>query len=58
LTPQSFECLIGHPTLKRLNFGIGRLKDNEKVAAMFPAEMTQSVSYRITPDTWLRRPTP
>ena len=23
LTPQSFECLIGHPTLKRVNFGVG-----------------------------------
>jgi hypothetical protein len=57
LTPQSFECLIGHPTLKRLNFGIGRLKDNDKVAAMFPEEMTQSVSYRITPRSYLRRPT-
>lgn len=58
LTPKSFECLIGHPTLKRLNFGIGRLKDNEKVAAMFPKEVTQTVSYRYTPHTYLRRPTP
>lgn len=57
LTPQSLECLIGHPTLKRLNFGIGRLKDNEKVAAMFPEEMTQPVYYRIMPHTYLRRPT-
>jgi hypothetical protein len=58
LTPKSFECLLGHPTLQRLNFGIGRLKDNEKVAAMFPKEMTQTVSYRYTPRTYLRRPTP
>lgn len=57
LTPKSFECLIGHPTLKRLNFGIGRLKDNEKVAAMFSKEMTQTVYYRYTPRTCLRRPT-
>lgn len=57
LAPRSFECLIGHPTLKRLNFGIGRLKDNEKVAAMFPKEMTQPVYYRYTPCTYLRRPT-
>ena len=58
LTPQSFQCLIGHPTLKRLGFGIGRLKDNEAVAAMFPEEMTQPVSARITPGTYLQRPTP
>jgi hypothetical protein len=58
LRPQSFECLLGHPTLKRINFGIGRLKDNEKVAAMFPEEMTQVVYYRVTPGTNLRRPTP
>ncbi len=57
LTSKNFECLIGHPTLKRLNFGIGRLKDNEKVAAMFPREMTQTVYYRYTPGTYLRRPT-
>lgn len=57
LTPESFGCLIGHPTLKRLNFGIGRIKDNEKVAAMFPEEMTQPVYYRDTPATYLRRPT-
>jgi len=57
LTAKSFECLIGHPTLKRLNFGIGRLKDNERVAAMFPKEMTQPVYYRYTPHTHLRRPT-
>ena len=57
LTPKSFECLLGHPTLQRLNFGIGRLKDNEKVAAMFPEEMTQPVYYRCTPRTYLRRPT-
>jgi hypothetical protein len=58
LTPQSFQCLIGHPTLKRLNYGIGSLKANETVATMFPEEMTQSVSYKITPGTYLRRPTP
>jgi hypothetical protein len=58
LRPQNFECLIGHPTLRHLNFGVGRLNDNEKIAAMFPQEMTQSVSYRITSDTSLRRPTP
>jgi hypothetical protein len=38
-------------------FGIGRLKDNEKVAAIFPDEMTQVVYYRVTPGTNLRRPT-
>jgi hypothetical protein len=58
LRPENFECLIRHPTLKRLNYGIGRLKDNNTVEAMFPQEMTQSVRYRITPGTWLRRPTP
>jgi len=57
LTPQSFECLIGHPALKRLNYGVGRLKDNEAIEAMFPETMTQSVRYRIMPGTWLRRPT-
>jgi len=31
----SFECLVGHPALKRLNFGVGRLKDNDAIAAMF-----------------------
>jgi hypothetical protein len=58
LTPQSFECLRGHPTLKRFGFGVGRLKDNEAIAAMFPQEMQQVVNYRITPGTYLRRPTP
>jgi hypothetical protein len=58
LTPQSFQCLLGHPALKSLHFGIGRLRDNEAVAAMFPEEMQRSVTYRITPGTYLRRPTP
>lgn len=57
LTPQSFQCLLGHPTLKRVNFGIGRLKDNDAVTAMFPEEMTQPVSARIAPGTYLQRPT-
>jgi hypothetical protein len=57
LTPQSFECLIGHPTLQRLNFGVGRLKDNKAIAAMFPEAMTRTVYYRIDPTTCLRRPT-
>lgn len=58
LTPQSFACLIGHPSLKGLNFGVGRLKDNKAIAAMFPEEMTRTVNYRIAPGTYLRRPTP
>ena len=58
LTPQSFKCLRGHPTLKRLGFGVGRLKDNEAIASMFPQEMQRVVNYRITPGTYLRRPTP
>jgi hypothetical protein len=58
LTPESFKCLIGHPTLKHLNFGVGRLKDNKAIAAMFPAAMVQTVNYKITPGTYLRRPTP
>jgi len=58
LTPQSFQCLLGHPALKSLHFGIGRLRDNDAVAAMFPEEMQRGVSYRITPGTYLRRPTP
>jgi hypothetical protein len=58
LTPQSFQCLLGHPALRSLHFGIGRLRDNEAVAAMFPKEMRRSVSYKITPATYLRRPTP
>ena len=58
LTPQSFECLIGHPALKHLNFGVGRLKDNEAIASMFPEEMTRTVYYKVTPGTYLRRPTP
>jgi hypothetical protein len=57
LTPQNFECLIGHPTLKRLNFGVGRLKDNDAISAMFPTEMTQAVSYKISPSFCLRRQT-
>src|SRR5262249_8063140 len=32
LTPQSFQCLIGHPTLERLNFGVGSQKKNDAVA--------------------------
>ncbi len=58
LTPQSFECLLGHPTLEHLNFGIGRLKDNDAVAAMFPEQMTRPVYSKITPGTYLQRPTP
>jgi hypothetical protein len=58
LTPQSFECLRGHPTLRRLGFGVGRLKDNEAIASMLPQEMQQVVNYRITAGTYLRRPTP
>lgn len=58
LTPQSFQCLLGHPTLKSLHFGVGRLKDNDAIAAMFPQDMQRSVSHRITPGTYLRRPTP
>jgi hypothetical protein len=58
LTPQSFECLIGHPTLKRLAFGIGSVKKNEAVTAMFPEEMSQPVRARITAGTYLQRPTP
>jgi hypothetical protein len=57
LTPESFRCLLGHPTLKKLNFGIGRPDENDKVAAMFPDEMTKTVNYRITRGTYLRRPT-
>jgi hypothetical protein len=58
LTPQSFECLIGHRSLRRLNFGVGRLKDNKAIASMFPEEMHRTVNYTITPGTYLRRPTP
>jgi len=58
LTPQSFKCLIGHRSLKHLAFGIGRLKDNDAVAAMFPPEMTKPVYAKITPGTYLQRPTP
>jgi hypothetical protein len=58
LTPENFRCLIGHPTLKHLNFGVGRLKDNDVIAVMFPATMTETVYYKITPGTYLRRPTP
>jgi hypothetical protein len=56
LTPQRFECLRGHPTLKRIGFGVGRLKDNKTIAAMFPEEMQRVVNYRIAPGTYLRRP--
>jgi hypothetical protein len=58
LTPQSFQCLRGHPALKRLGFGVGRLKDNKAIASMFPQAMQQVVNYRIIPGTYLRRPTP
>jgi hypothetical protein len=58
LTPENFKCLVGHPTLKHLNFGVGRLKDNKAIAAMFPATMVQTVNYKITPGSYLRRPTP
>lgn len=58
LTPQSFQCLLGHPALKSLHFGVGRLKDNDAVTAMFPEEMQRPVYYRVTPGTYLRRPTP
>ena len=53
-----FRILVGHRTLKRLNFGVGRLKDNDTIAAMFPEEMTRTVYSKITPGTYLRRPTP
>ena len=36
--PESFECLRGHPALKRLNYGIGSVKKNAAVEAMFPEE--------------------
>jgi len=45
-------------TLKHLAFGIGQLKDNEAVAAMSPQEMHQPVYAKITPGTYLQRPTP
>jgi hypothetical protein len=57
LTPESFKCLVGHPALKRLNYGIGSVKKNAAVEAMFPAGMTQPVYFRITPGTHMRRPT-
>jgi hypothetical protein len=57
LVPESFECLRGHPALKRLNYGIGSVKKNAAVEAMFPEEMTQPVNFKIAPGTWLRRPT-
>ena len=57
LTPESFECLRGHPTLKHIGFGVGGLKDNEAIASMFPEEMQRIVYYKITPGTYLRRPT-
>ena len=58
LTPASFKCLIGHPTLKHLDFGVGRLKDNKAISAMFPAAMLETVNHKITPGSFLRRPTP
>jgi hypothetical protein len=58
LTPRSFECLIGHPSLRGVNFGVGRLKDNKAIASMFPGQMQRTVYFRITPGTYLRRPTP
>jgi hypothetical protein len=58
LTPASFKCLIGHPTLKHLNFGVGRLRDNKAISAMFPAAMLETVNHKITPGSFLRRPTP
>lgn len=58
LTPESFKCLVGHPTLKHLNFGVGRLKDNKAITAMFPPAMLQTVNYKIVPGSYLRRPTP
>lgn len=57
LTPQSFECLRGHPMLKHLAFGVGSLKENNTIAGMFPEEMQRGVYYKITPGTYLRRPT-
>jgi hypothetical protein len=57
LTPRSFDCLIGHPTLERLHFGVGRVKDNEAIAAMFPGAMQQVTYDKTTPGTYLRRPT-
>jgi len=58
LTPDSFKCLLGHPTLKHLNYGVGRLKDNKAIATMFPAQMLETVNYKITPGSYLRRPSP
>jgi len=58
LTPESFKCLLKHPTLKHLGFGVGRLKDNNVIAAMFPEEMSETVYAKITPGTYLQRPTP
>jgi hypothetical protein len=44
-------------SLRRFNFGVGRLKDNKAIASMFPEEMLRTANYTITPGTYLRRPT-
>jgi hypothetical protein len=45
-------------SLRRFNFGVGRLKDNKAIASMFPEEMLRTANYTITPGTYLRGPTP
>jgi len=34
LVPEDFACLLGHPTLERVRFGVGRLRDNDIIASM------------------------
>jgi len=36
LQPEDFRCFVGHPTLRYLNAGLGSLKKNNAVKAMFP----------------------
>jgi hypothetical protein len=36
LTPESFRCLVGHPRLAELHYGIGSRRKNEAVRLMFP----------------------
>ncbi len=57
LTPESFRCAQKHKTLSRISFDIGSKGANAAVAPMFSKEMQQTVFWKFSKDSPLRRPT-
>jgi len=46
LTPEHFECLVGHPTLTHIAVGLGSLKKNEAVGKMLPLPRPKRFVFR------------